>query len=474
MDGWANIGQAMGGAASGAPAQNAFNAGALQGIQQATLLEGARKARDQNLAREAITPDTLQKAMAGDPSAQATYAAAAAQAGIDPQQLAEAQLKQQQLNWGTQAMAAASQPNPNLNALNAMNMARDGKPVHLTDVADGTAFNAMVTPNSPQQTMAPTQVGLADIMLKGAQANEAGAAAGKDSAEAARATAGIGADKASNYDFVDTPNGLMRVNKLNPADSTPVTGAGGAAITRATPNAGNATVPTLDELAAIGATKIDKDSMRTVIDPIKAQAFSAWQNQQAGTDPGMRNTAYALQKFAALQRAPVGTPGAAPAAVNVTEDSGPTAENPNAPVVVGTKGTIFDPNSLAAKMAGAHAQAQAAPATPASIAASINLSNHSAPAGALGSGASPAATPSGLAAVMTAGAPAVAPTPPQSIAGAMTGKTAGAGPAPAVAKISRAPSGAYLPATKQDYDALPAGAIYIRPGETVPRTKGGA
>jgi len=91
------------------------------------------------------------------------------------------------------------------------------------------------------------------------------------------------------------------------------------------------------------------------------------------------------------------------------------------------------------------------------------------------------AHPSGIAAVMAGNAPAGAPPVPAGIAEAMTGKPSAATPAAmlgkpssAAAKVSRAPSGAYLPTTKQDYDSLPVGAIYIRPGETVPRTKGGA
>jgi hypothetical protein len=416
MDGWSTLGQAMGGAVSGAPAQNAFNQGALQGIQQANLLQTARKSRDENLAREAITPDVVQKAASGDPASQALVMAAAAQAGLNPEQLANAQKTQQGMNWGTQAMNLATQPNPDLNALNAMNIARDGKPVDLTKVADGTAYNAMVSPNSPQQSISPTQVGAADIMLKGAQANEAGAAAGKDSAEASRARAGIGADKAGNYELVDTPQGLMRVNKLNPADATPVTGVGGAAITRSTPNVNNATAPTTDDLAAIGAT----NPMTGKIDPTKAQAFMSWQAQQAASDPRMLNSSYAVQKFAALKQSAIGTPGATP---------------PSITVPAGAQGTIFDPNSIAAQMAASHAQ-PSAPAVPAGI------------AGAMTSGTPVTGNP-------VSSAP-VAAAPPSPVKG-----------------VSRAPNGAYLPATQKDYDNLPAGAVYIRPGETVPRKKGG-
>ena len=543
MDGWSQLGAAMGGVASGVPQQQAFNAGALQGQRQADLLDQARKARDQTLARESITPEAIANmytdpitGQPNDPSVAASVMSSMLRAGIDPRQLVGAQLDQQKLGWGNQAWAAATGANPNLDTINRMDMVRDGKPVDLTKVADGTAYNAMVSPNSPQQSISPTQVGAADIMLKGADAGAANARAADSYANAARARAGIGADKAGNYELVDTPQGLMRVNKLNPADSMPVTGADGTAITRATPNVNNATAPTTDDLSAIGATKFDAKSGRTVIDPVKAQAFMSWQTQQAASDPRMLNSSYAVQKFAALKQSAVGTPGAAPAAVDVTEDSGPTPLNPNAPVVVGTKGTIFDPNSLAAQMAGAKFKAaQAAtpagiagtmsggapapaaaappspvkgvarapngayllatqmgsaavaggvpPTTPAAIAAGINLGNQSGSPAASSSTIVPGqiAPPSGIAAVMAGNAPAGAPPVPAGIAGAMTGKPSAAIPAAllgkpssAAAKVSRAPSGAYLPTTKQDYDSLPVGAIYIRPGETVPRTKGGA
>jgi hypothetical protein len=58
----------------------------------------------------------------------------------------------------------------------------------------------------------------------------------------------------------------------------------------------------------------------------------------------------------------------------------------------------------------------------------------------------------------------------------MTGRQRGQPIAPASSAkgVPRGPTGAYLPSTQKDYDALPAGAQYIRPGESSLRVKGGS
>ncbi len=431
-NGWQRAGGALGGAMSGQTQAIAYQRGALMGTEQANLLQMARKNRTQNLAHEAITPGLVHRAQAGDPDAQAQLLSLSSQAGINPAEFATASRTYQQTGQSAQAWNLAQDPNADLNHLNRDMIVIGGKPVALTRVSDGTAYNAMVAPNSPQQSMAPTAVGAADIMLRGAQAGAANASAGKSNAEAARATAGIGTDK---MHIVDGPNGPMVVNLRNPsAAAIPVTGPDGKPIGNKA-STGGITAPTATDFQSIGAV----NPITGKVDPAKAQAFMAWQSQQSATDPQMANTAYALRKFSALQRAPVGTPGAPGASVAVAPNIAPVGTNPGQ---VGTQGTIFDPNSLAAKMAGT---LPAAPAAPAPAAPSL--------AGAMSGNAGPAP----LHVI-----PAAAAAPP----------SAPAGPPSPIKGVARASNGAYTPTSQAQYDALPVGAVYMRPGEAMRRTKG--
>jgi hypothetical protein len=98
----------------------------------------------------------------------------------------------------------------------------DGKPVAVTGVQDNTLINKYVEPGQEAAVggNVPTDVGQSDITA-------ALARAGASNASAARQYAGIGADKAGNYDVVTDDSGqLVRVNKLT-GESTPVTLPGG-------------------------------------------------------------------------------------------------------------------------------------------------------------------------------------------------------------------------------------------------------
>lgn len=187
-------------------ASNAYNTGVVQGAQGADLLEEAASRRNKNVAMAAMTSDLVQRAQSGDPAAQAQLISGAVQAGVNPQQITGAQQDQQAIGWGDKSMAMALDPHADLNTLNRVQIVRSGKPVQLSDVKDGVSLDQYVTPD--QNTFTPTAVGQSEMA-------QHLAAAGASNASAARQYAGIGADKAANYDIQNTTDGhVARINKL--------------------------------------------------------------------------------------------------------------------------------------------------------------------------------------------------------------------------------------------------------------------
>lgn len=189
-NGWSELGAALAG--GGGAAQRAYDTGMLQGSRQAGLLEDARMKRDKNMGLEAITPQLLGSVASGrDPITGEAFAPEAADslqgqllngllhAGIDPRQFSGYQKDQQGIGFGNRAMEVAMAPHPDLNLLNRLNMVREGKPVDLSTIKDGTLLSAMVTPDQQAAVggNTPTEVGLASIMLKGAQAGASRASA---------------------------------------------------------------------------------------------------------------------------------------------------------------------------------------------------------------------------------------------------------------------------------------------------------
>lgn len=193
MSGWATLGAALGGANNGARQQMLFNQGAEQGARMENLLGEARRRRDQNLAFQSITPQSIQSAMStADPITGQPYAPEAAQAmqgnlvsallhaGVDPRQFSGYQKDRQAIGWGDDAMRVATSANPDDNLLNRMQIVRAGKPVELTKVEGNAVLNPYATPDS--QTVKMTDLGQA---MAGAQ----GALAGKYTADAGAAHA---------------------------------------------------------------------------------------------------------------------------------------------------------------------------------------------------------------------------------------------------------------------------------------------
>jgi hypothetical protein len=265
MSGWSQLGAVLGGGPQ--LRQQAYQLGMETGARQADLLEQARTRRDQNLGLQAITPDAITAAQT-DPDAAASLVSAMFHAKLDPRQLSGYQKDQQGIGFRNDAMAAAQDPSVSLDSLNRRMLVIGGKPVDLTHVADGVAYNPMVDPHS--QTIDPTQVGLAEIMLRGAQAAQANAGAREHDAQARLA---------------DTK-----------------TAAGGFA-----PDHGE-TKPTLPPISALGATLgqgYDKATGLVTIPPEKMQQFLAWQAGKAKDDPRYNNGAFALQHYAS--EAPIGS-----------------------------------------------------------------------------------------------------------------------------------------------------------------------
>jgi len=368
MNGWQTLGAALG----NNPNQS-FNTGVTQGIQQGNLLEQARATRNKQLALAAMTPDVMQRAQSGDPAAQGIVAAAMAQSGTNYQEQAGGAKTEQNIGWGNNAMALATGADPDQNKINNILAVMHGEPQKLTEVSGGVALNPSMTPDS--QNIAPTAVGSADIAKAMADANEANAGAGKNAAEAKRAMAGIGTDKAANWEVTSDGSGnQIRVNKLT-GEVAPLS-LNGQPVTHLS-GAGNTRAPTANDLAMIGAT----DPVTGKPDPLKAQAFMAWQAQQKAIDPKMSNTDYALQKFSALHRSAIGTPGAPP----------PQNANPITGIQVPAS------NPIAGAMGGAPA-----PAAPTGIAAAMGGAPTALPPGVSPQGdytppaAGPAVLPAGL------------------------------------------------------------------------------
>ena len=260
MSGWSELGAAMG--RGPGMQQAAYNTGMDQGTRQSALLEQARKLRDVNLARAAITPASVANmntdpitGQPNDPAAaqalQGEFAANAMRAGIDPRQLSGFQSQEQGIGFKQGAQTAALDPNTSLDSLNRRLMVINGKPVDLSRVQGGVAFDPMQAPDS--QTIAPTQVGLSDMMLNGARATEAHAQAG-----AAQAAAGEHMARAGLFNAQTAAGGFNPHTGGKAPDPSLMGGMGmptqidpnapkGDAFLATLPTADSATVRALDE-----------------------------------------------------------------------------------------------------------------------------------------------------------------------------------------------------------------------------------
>jgi hypothetical protein len=215
--GWANVGSAI----AGNPARQAalYEQGATGTARLEGLLSEARLKRDQEAGLAGITPEAIAAANAGDPAAQASIASVMFHADKNPEQLSSYQ-KQTLGNRIQQDIYDQAKGGAPIASLNPLLAAFEGKVQDVSKVQDGVSYNPTVAPD--QNRFDPTQVGLAEIMQKQAAAGASNASAASSYASAARTRAGIGADKAANYEIVDTPAGLVRVPKLG-GSAVPIT-----------------------------------------------------------------------------------------------------------------------------------------------------------------------------------------------------------------------------------------------------------
>lgn len=324
-DGWSELGAMLGG--GGQLKQQAYQMGVESGTRQAGLLEQARKLRDANLAREAVTPQAIANVdtdpITGQPNAPEAQGALRAElvssmlrAGIDPRQLSGFEKDRQGVDFRNQAMTTATAANHDDNLLNRMLMVISGKPADLTKVEGNMVLNPTMTPDS--QTVAPDQLGLAEMVLRGAQSNAANAAAGEHSAHAR---------------LFDTQTAAGGFN--------PNTGSG---------TGGKPTLPPVADMAAVLGSEYDKASGTTKVPEAKVQQFLTWQSSKAAVDPRYNNGAFALRQYAAekpvgagMNDSPddigamsltdmLGTPsGASPAALPAAPVATPAAPAPSVP-----------------------------------------------------------------------------------------------------------------------------------------------
>jgi len=215
--GWSELGAALAG--NGARQRALYEQGATGVARLEGLLSEARRRRDEEAGFAGITPDTVAAANGGDPTAQASLVSAMFHANRNPEQLSGYQREslgtaiQQDAYDRVRNGAAVADVNPLLAVFN-------GKPVEVSSVKDGVSYNAYATPD--QNTFTPTQVGMAEIMQRGAEADAAKARAASSYATAAK-TRGemgsggpvVGGGRAADWSIQQDRDGnVLRVNKI--------------------------------------------------------------------------------------------------------------------------------------------------------------------------------------------------------------------------------------------------------------------
>jgi hypothetical protein len=183
--GWASLGSAI----AGNPTRQAalYEQGATGTARLEGLLSEARRRRDEEAGYAGITPEAITAAQS-DPTQAPALVSAMFHAGLNPTQLSGYNSQalgttiQQDAYDRARGGASVADVNPLLAVLN-------GKPVEVSNVKDGVSFNPYATPD--QNSFNPTQVGIADIMRNGAEADAAKARAVSSYASAAKTRAGI-------------------------------------------------------------------------------------------------------------------------------------------------------------------------------------------------------------------------------------------------------------------------------------------
>lgn len=213
--GAAELGAVLGG--GGARSQMIFNNAANQGAQMADRLAQARQRQFDEIEKQRQR-DSRHKLVESLKETN-PLGAQFLDSYENPEQGISAMEKMQQAAAMKQALDLANNPSGvDYNHLNAIKMATAANPTELVrSLGDGSyTTNAYRTDPNVQ---------LSDIGR--AFVGEKRALAGEHQAQAERARAGIGADKAANYEVKESGDGgLMLVDKLHPGNAQPVTSAG--------------------------------------------------------------------------------------------------------------------------------------------------------------------------------------------------------------------------------------------------------
>ncbi|MGE7136039.1 hypothetical protein ACQKIE_00200 [Luteibacter sp. NPDC031894] len=230
--GWAKFGSALGGDEASQLA--AYDKGATGVARLEGLLSEARLKRDKETGLAGINSDSVSAALS-DPAQAPALLAAMFHGDVDPRQLSGYQKDsldttiKQDAYGRVQNHASVADVNPLLAVL-------QGKPVEISKVQGDVAFNPYAT--TDQNTFDPTQVGLAEIMKQGAQADASRASAANSYASAAKTRGEIadanspatGGGKASDWVVqTDAAGNIWRINKKTGASSQ-VVAPGGAPI----------------------------------------------------------------------------------------------------------------------------------------------------------------------------------------------------------------------------------------------------
>ena len=352
--GWSTLGAVLGGGP--AVQQNAYQRGVLQGAQSANLLEEARKRRNTNLAIQ-----TLQGSDFSAPDQRNAIIGNVLAAGGNPNSLAEA-LGNYQKN-DLQATLAQRALTPGVDIASALNpglAVYAGKPVETSKIEGNTILNPYVDPSQQAAVggNVPTDIGQADIGLKGAQATNALASAGEHNAQATHALQTIGKVETDSLG-----HGVV----VNPGTgkSIPVTDDSGNPIALAL-KGGNGTPSALKPapLSPTTATQIfGAPGIKGKANP-EYQDFEAWRAQKSEDDPRFLNGDFAAQQWQLRKQS---TTDAISNAVNasLTKTGNGQVSAGNANVAPNTDGGASDISSaLEANPGGSSAGAATSKPTP--------------------------------------------------------------------------------------------------------------
>lgn len=226
--------------------------GQLMGARAGDAMAQARERQQKEVAKANFAQRMRQK---GDPDS--LNLADMAEAGLNPNEFAQAGANNQKAKILADAYTRATGKNPDRNTINLLLQVYEGKPADLTKVEGGVSYDPKVTPD--QNTFTPTAVGAADISEKRAQAGSAGAAAGEHSALADLARA--------------------RTKEITDQGGTAKTG---KALSR--------------EQVLGGFGTPDKNGVMQV-DPTKYEDFLNFQKKNIGNDPRYLDANYAMIQF---------------------------------------------------------------------------------------------------------------------------------------------------------------------------------